>query len=76
MNHDISACNSCIGKIGNELQYCPLSEDCLRYKLFRKFKEKEGKESCGIWMVVAGYKDGKCELQIKMKDEEENQKNG
>lgn len=68
MNHDISACNGCIGKTGDTLQYCPLRDDCLRHSLFRQFKER--KESCGIWMVIAGYKDGKCGLQIKINDEE------
>ena len=67
MNHDISACNGCTGKITDQLQYCPLRDNCLRHSLFRQFREK--KESGGIWIVVAAYKDGKCELQIKINDE-------
>lgn len=71
MTNDISACNGCIGKVADQLQYCPLRHDCLRHKLFQDF-ENERKPG-GVWMVIAGYKDGKCELQIKIDDETRNQ---
>lgn len=65
--NDISVCNGCIGKTDGSLQYCPLRENCLRHKLFLSHKDKERQ-----WQVVAEYKDGKCELQIKMNDEKDN----
>lgn len=64
---DISACNACIGRMGDKLQYCPLREDCLRHTLFLRHKHT-GNPS-GIWMVVAKYKNGKCELQIRKDNE-------
>lgn len=71
MTNDISACNGCTEKIADQLQYCPLRHDCLRHKLFQDF-ENERKPG-GVWMVIATYKDGKCELQIKIDDETRNQ---
>lgn len=64
MNNDISVCNGCIGRIGDELQYCPLRDNCLRHSLF--LLHRDGKRLGRIWQVVAEYKNEKCELQIKM----------
>lgn len=74
MNHDISVCSGCIDLIGDQLQYCPLRDNCLRHSLF--LLHRDGKRLGNVWQVVAEYKDGKCELQIKIKDEKENQENG
>lgn len=74
MNYDISVCNGCIGIIADKLQHCPLKDDCLRHYLFKL--HRDGKRLGDVWQVLAGYKDGKCDNQIKMNDEKENQKNG
>lgn len=67
MPHDISVCNGCIGKIADQLQYCPLRHDCLRHSLF--LLHRDGKRLGNIWQVTAAYKDGKCELQIKINND-------
>lgn len=70
MNNDISVCNACIGRIGNEFQYCPLREDCLRHSLFLLHRDR--KRLGRIWQLVAPYDNGKCELKIKINDEQRN----
>lgn len=65
MNHDISVCNGCTGKIADQFQYCPLRDNCLRHSLFKLHRDR--KRLGNVWQVIAPYKDGKCELQIKDK---------
>ena len=70
MTNDISVCSGCIDIIGDKLQYCPLRHDCLRHSLF--LQHGDGKTLGDAWQVVAEYRDGKCELQIKTNDEKDN----
>ncbi|HIY88174.1 MAG TPA: hypothetical protein H9824_05665 [Candidatus Bacteroides pullicola] len=65
MMNDISVCSGCIDLIGDELQYCPLRDNCIRHSLFKL--HRDGKRLGNVWQVVAAYKDGKCKLQIKDK---------
>lgn len=65
MSYDIDMCDG----ITYDNQICPLSQNC------KRFMEKPDKGYA--WCLdYAPYEDGKCELQIKMNDEKENQKNG
>lgn len=65
MSYDIDMCDG----ITYDNQICPLSQNCKRFM--------EVLDKGFAWFLdYAPYEDGKCELQIKINDEKENQKNG
>lgn len=69
MNYDIDMCDGMTYDNG----YCPFRENCKRFVLGQKALSEN---YYPIYWLYTPYEDGKCELQIKMNDEKENQKNG
>ena len=61
----------CDAMIGNG--YCPLRENCKRWVSGQK--ALMGKSPRMYWIYPC-FEDGKCELQIKINDEEDTEKNG
>ena len=68
MNHDMDMCDAMVDN-----GYCPLRENCKRWVMGQKALMENHPR---IYWIYPCYKDGKCELQIKINDEQENQKNG
>ena len=65
MSYDMDMCDG----ITYDNQICPLAQNCRRFM--------EVLDKGWAWFLdYAPYENGKCELQIKMNDEKENQKNG
>lgn len=65
MNYDIDMRDG----ITYDDQICPLAQNC------RRFMEVLDK-GFAWFLDYAPYEDGKCEFQIKINDEKENQENG
>lgn len=70
MSYDMSMCDA---QLGNDDELCPLRGNCKRWVLGLKAVADGHKL---IPWVFSRYDRGKCELQIKINDEKENQENG
>lgn len=70
MSYDMSMCDA---QLGNDDELCPLRGNCKRWVLGLKAVADGHKL---IPWVFSRYDIGKCELQIKINDEKENQENG
>ena len=68
MSYDMDMCDAMI-----ENDYCPLRENCKRWVLGQKALMESPSH---IYWIYPCYEDGKCELQIKINDEKETEKNG
>ena len=65
MSYDIDMCDG----ITYDNQICHLSQNC------KRFMEKPDK-GFAWFLDYAPYENGKCELQIRINDEKETEKNG
>lgn len=70
MSYDMSMCDA---QLGSDDELCPLRGNCKRWALGLK-AVADGRKF--ISWVSPFYDRGKCEFQIKINDEKENQKNG
>lgn len=64
MSYDMDLCDG----MTNDNGYCPFRNNCKRFVLGQKALSEN---YYPIYWLYTPYEDGKCELQIKMKDEKD-----